>query len=131
MPRQPRIPAADAEAAPVRAAQQTIPRSRPAYSATQTGWLNVDLNHFAARVLQDALTEAVADYWEHRAQQWEAAAPCKDDYHGRASRTELLEARERCQEVARACRRHAVLVRSLAPEDISDDVWDAIEVAAR
>jgi hypothetical protein len=87
----------------------------------------VDLNHFAARVLQDALTEAIAGYWERRARQWEAAAPCKDDYHGRASRSELLEAWEQCQEVARACRSHAALLRSLAPAGISDDVWDAIE----
>jgi hypothetical protein len=130
-PRQRRIPAADTEAAPVRAAQQISPRSRPAYAAPQTGQLNVDLNHFAARVLQDALTEAIATYWERRAQQWAAAAPCKDDYQGRASLTELLEAWERCQEVARACRRHAALLRSMAPEGISDEVWDAIEEAAR
>jgi hypothetical protein len=115
----------------VRAAQQIIPRSRSAYTAAQTGWLNVDLNHFAARVLQDALTEAIAGYWERRARQWEAAAPRKGDYHGRASRTELLDARERCQEVARACRWHAALLRSLALGEISDDVWDAIEEAAR
>ena len=95
----------------------------------QPGWLNVDLNHFAARVLQDALTEAMAGHWDRRAQQWEAAAPCKGDYHGGASRTELLEAFERCQGIARACRSHAGLLRSLAPEDISDEVWDAIEEA--
>jgi hypothetical protein len=130
-PRQRRISAADAEAAPVRAAQQIISRSRPAHTAAQKGRLNVDLNHFAARILQDALTEATAGYWERRAQQWEAAAPCKGDYQGQASRTELLEAWERCKEVARACRRHAALLRSLAPEDISDEVWDAIQVAPR
>jgi hypothetical protein len=81
--------------------------------------------------LQDALTEAIAGYWERRARQWEVAAPCKGDYHGRASRNELLEAWERCQEIARACRRHAALLRSLSPEDISDDVRDAIQEAAR
>ena len=126
-PRRRRVRAADTEDTPARAAQQIIPRSRPADTAAQTGPLNVDLNHFAARVLQDALTEAIAGYWERRARQWEVAAPRKGDYHGQASRTELFQAWERCQEIACACRRHATLLRSLVPGEISEDVWDAIE----
>ena len=39
--------------------------------------LTLDLDHFRARVLQDALTEARADQWLRRAQQFEDAAPRK------------------------------------------------------
>jgi hypothetical protein len=121
----------DAEGRPARRPQQIIHRSGPAYRATPTGWLNVDLDHFAARVLQDALTEATADYWDRRAQQFEDAAPCDDDDHGRAAHDELDDAWERCQDIARACKLHAALLRSLVPQDVSDEVGVAIEEARR
>jgi hypothetical protein len=86
--------------------------------------------HLAARVLQDALTEATNAYWEHRAQQFEDAAPRLDEYHGDATRDDLNEAWTRCHATAAACRRHADLIRQESPEPISEEVGDVLgEVA--
>ena len=52
----------------------------------------IDLEHFAGRILQDALTKATAGYWLRRADQF--AAVGNPD----------------CDEIATACRNHARLV---------------------
>jgi hypothetical protein len=92
--------------------------------------INIDIDHFRARVLQDALTEATAQYWIHRAQQFEAAAPQPSDYNGQASYEQLLEAWAQCLATAFACRRHAELIMQGRPEPISDEVLAALgEVA--
>jgi hypothetical protein len=90
--------------------------------------INIDLDHFRARVLQDCLTEATARYWERRAQQFEDAAPRKGDRHFHAPADELLDSYERCMATALACRRHAQLLRDGRPEDIKDEIR-AVEVA--
>ena len=54
--------------------------------------INIDIDHFRARILQDALTEATAQYWIHRAHQFQQAAPRLDEYHGQATRDELNQA---------------------------------------
>jgi hypothetical protein len=88
--------------------------------------LTVDLEHFRARLLQDWLTEATAAYWVHRAYQFQEAAPKPGDFPGQASRTQLAEARRRCQAIALACRRRAQLIMDGRPEEISREVIDAI-----
>lgn len=86
--------------------------------------------HLTARVLQDALTEATADYWERRAQQFEDAAPKLGEFHGNATRDELNEAWARCHATAAACRAHADLISGEYPEEISDEVLTVLgEVA--
>lgn len=40
------------------------------------------LDHFRARVLQDAFAEATADYWLRRAEAYEAARPRLTDHPG-------------------------------------------------
>lgn len=62
-----------------------------------------------ARVLQDALSEATADYWLRMADRLEDAAPKPDDYPGRATPEALWAARERCLGAAAACRARASL----------------------
>ncbi|MFZ2625644.1 MAG: hypothetical protein WAX29_10460, partial [Propionibacterium sp.] len=47
------------------------------------------LDMFVRRVVVDALNEASAAYWEHRAEVLADAAPKLDEFHGRASRSEL------------------------------------------
>lgn len=94
------------------------------------GGLAVDLDHFRARVLQDALTTATADHWDKRAREWRAAAPTPDDFHGHCTREELREQWRRCMDTALACQRHADLIRSGRPEPIAGDVWDALEEAS-
>ena len=48
--------------------------------------ISIDLDHFRARILQDALTEATAQYWVHRAHQFQQAAPRLGKFHGDATR---------------------------------------------
>lgn len=75
--------------------------------------LNEDLqqyvDHFRARVLQDAVTEATVTYWHRRADDLEAARSRPGDYQGQAS-LERIRARDaRLSAAARACRRRASL----------------------
>ena len=86
--------------------------------------------HLAARVLQDALTEATAEYWLHRADQFEAAAPSLGEFHGHATRDQLNEAWTRCHATAAACRAHADLISGEYPEPISDEVTSVLEEVA-
>jgi hypothetical protein len=88
--------------------------------------IDIDVDHFRARVLQDCLTEATAGYWLRRGHQFQQAAPRKGDFHGRASNDELMDAYERCQAIALACRRRAQLIMDGRPEEISREVLDAI-----
>jgi hypothetical protein len=92
--------------------------------------ITIDLDHFRARILQDALTEATAQYWLHRAEQFEAAAPQPGDYYGQATQEELAKAWVQCKTAAAACRWHAELLRQEAPEPISDEVWTVLEEVA-
>jgi hypothetical protein len=89
--------------------------------------INIDIEHFKARLLQDALTEATAQCWIHRAHQFQQAAPRKGDYHGLAGRDELLDRWERCKATEQACLRHAQLVANFGPEPISTEVWEVLE----
>ncbi len=92
--------------------------------------LQLDLDHFRARVLQDALTEATADYWQQRAQAFEDAAPRLDEYHGHATREQLNDAWIQCMATAEACRRHAILIISEHPEEIGEEVWAVLREVA-
>ena len=92
--------------------------------------IDIDIDHFRARVLQDCLTEATASYWIHRAHQFQQAAPRLDEFHRDATREELNEAWTRCHATSQACLQHADLLRGDYPEPISDEVWDVLgEVA--
>ena len=92
--------------------------------------IQIDLDHFRARILQNALIEATAQYWIHRAQQFEDAAPRVGEFHGNATPDELRQRWYDCMGTATACRRRAELIRSNYPEPISDEVGDVLgEVA--
>jgi hypothetical protein len=92
--------------------------------------ISIDIDHFRARVLQDCLTEATAQYWVHRAYQFQQAAPRLEEFHGNATREELNEAWTRCHATAAACQAHAELISGEYPEPITDEVWDGLgEVA--
>ena len=96
----------------------------------QRSFITIDLDHFRARILQDALTEATAQYWVHRAHQFQQAAPRLGEYHGTATRDELNEAWTRCMATAQACLAHAQFLIDERCEEISDEVWDVLgEVA--
>jgi hypothetical protein len=92
--------------------------------------LKIDIDHFRGRILQDALTEATAQYWIHRAHQFQQAAPRVDEYRGQATRDELNQRWLECMATSQACLNHAELIRQESPEPISEEVWDALgEVA--
>jgi hypothetical protein len=92
--------------------------------------ISIDLDHFRGRILQDALTEATAQYWVHRAHQFQQAAPRLEEYRGQATREQLRERWYECVATSQACLRHADLLRGDYPEPISDEVWDVLgEVA--
>jgi hypothetical protein len=92
--------------------------------------ISIDLDHFRARILQDALTEATAQYWVHRAYQFHQAAPKLGEFHGDATRDELNEAWRRCHATTQACLSHADLLRGDYPEPISDEVASVLEEVA-
>ncbi len=70
------------------------------------------VENFQRRVVQDAVAEAVAATWRRRADAFEDARPRAEDFHGRASRTDLRERDARLAAVATACRRRATVALS-------------------
>jgi hypothetical protein len=92
--------------------------------------IKIDIDHFRARILQDALTEATAQYWVHRAHQFQQAAPRLDEYRGQATSEHLTERWVECMATMQACLSHAELLRQEAPEPISDEVWTVLEEVA-
>ena len=89
------------------------------------------LETFTRRVIVDALNEATAAYWAHRADVLEAAAPRPDEFHGKATREELSAAWRRCHADADMCRRHAALLRDRSVSACRDDWADLVDLEAR
>jgi len=92
--------------------------------------ISIDIDHFRARILQDCLTEATAQYWVHRAHQFQQAAPQLDEFHGDATREELNEAWTRCHATSQSCLQHADLIRGDYPAPISDEVTSVLKEVA-
>jgi hypothetical protein len=89
--------------------------------------VNLDVEHFRERVLQDALTEATRSYWLQRAETFEAAKPRLGEYHGAATNKDLRDAWRRCDRIARACRARAEV--SLL-DDLGPEIRDALREVA-
>lgn len=89
--------------------------------------LELDVDHFRTRVLQDALTQATSAYWLRRAATLEAARHRPGvDFRGRASDDELRVRWVELTAAAAACRaRAAVGLGADALADI-DDVLRAV-----
>lgn len=71
--------------------------------------LTEHIEHFRKRVVQDALTEAMADYWNRRAAVMEWARPRPDEFHGEATTEQLREQWYRLTATAEACRQRATV----------------------
>jgi hypothetical protein len=84
----------------------------------------VDAEHFRCRVLQDALTEALAGYWETRARTLLAACSQPGDFLGRATPEQVAERDQRLRDDAERCLRHAAVIRS--DSAISADVTNVL-----
>lgn len=88
------------------------------------------IDQIRARLLQDALAQATAQFWRRRAADFENARPRRGEFHGRAT-TEELNARDaRCAALAEACRNHADLLETGAPDYMKREVADVLAEAA-
>lgn len=91
----------------------------------------VDVEHFRARVLQDALNEASAMYWRRRAAMFEWAKPRRGDDRGRRAglpplaASDIAAASTRCTSIAAACRARAQ-VAQVRDDRIEVDIWTAL-----
>src|SRR5215208_7075537 len=93
-------------------------------SGGSTGYLD----HFRARVLQDALTSALVSFWHRRAAQFDEVTglPPIPLYADQAT----VERAPASMRVAVACRRHDALIASMRPEPISPAVRAVLEEVA-
>lgn len=69
------------------------------------------IDHFQRRVVQDAVNEATAVYWQRRADMFEWARPRPGDRLGRDGRAGAAEIDRRCKAAADACRARAAVLR--------------------
>ncbi|MGI8702382.1 MAG: hypothetical protein ACR2JU_14495 [Nocardioidaceae bacterium] len=76
------------------------------------------IDHFRARVVQDAFAEATGDCWRRRAEALEAARPRRGDFNGHATRADLQLRYDRLTELAAACRA-AATVALIREEDVA------------
>jgi len=86
----------------------------------------IDVDHFGARVLQDALAEATAAYWRKRAADYERARSRPGDYQGQATAAQIAVADARLTAQADACRARAAA--ALQDSDVLDLVVQAVLV---
>jgi len=77
------------------------------------------VEHFRQRVLQDALAEASASYWERRAQAFENARPRPGEFHGKRTPQRLQAKYDELTAIAQACRNRAALglMPGIDPDD--------------
>lgn len=81
--------------------------------------MSLDLDHFSARILQDALTEATSSYCGRRAREFERARSRPGDYTGQATPGEIRAADARLTAAAQACRARATLA-------LDDDLTESV-----
>lgn len=86
------------------------------------------VEHFRARILQDALNEATSSYWLRRAERFEAARPRVGEHHGNQTVDQLRSKWLELTEIATACRNAATLARYQT--DVTDEVVEAVREVA-
>lgn len=72
------------------------------------------VRQFRIRVLQEAITQSMADFWDRRAATFEAARPRTGDYLGKSTPAQRTELDESLRARAEACRARAALLRQRA-----------------
>ncbi|MGH3496299.1 MAG: hypothetical protein ACRDP1_02390 [Nocardioidaceae bacterium] len=79
------------------------------------------IEHFRARVAQDALNQATSRYWHLRAQTFDDARPQPGDYTGNATPTQIAAQDARLTETAQACRNRATicLLQTIEPGTVT------------
>lgn len=87
------------------------------------------LEHFVARLLQDAMSSALASTWLRRAETFEAARSRPGDFLGQATAEDIHDADARLTGIANACRARAAI--ALIPGDVIDDsILDVLDEVA-
>ncbi len=86
------------------------------------------VEHFRARVLQDALNEATASYWTRRAEAFEWARPSLADFPGDTTLEQRRAKWRELTEIATACRNRATV--SLMQDGIEPEVVAALREAS-
>ena len=81
------------------------------------------LDHFALRLLTDALNEQTRRYWLKRAEDFENAKPTPGQHHGRLTADQIRAQWRELDQIARACRARAEVspLEDIAPEALA--VW--------
>lgn len=90
--------------------------------------LSAYVEHFRARVLQDALNEATSSYWLRRADQFTAAMPRPGEFNGQRTGDQLNEKVVELTAIVQACRVRASV--SLLQTDIGPEVAAALQEAS-
>jgi hypothetical protein len=83
--------------------------------------LSEHIEHFRARVMQEALAEATSSYHERRAAMFDWARPRDGDFTGQATAEQIAAQDQRLARVAQSCRaaaRIAVLQDGRGPERV-------------
>jgi hypothetical protein len=80
--------------------------------------VTLDLEHFAHRVIQDALAEATSRYWQRRARAFDQAHHGRHDFLGRTTPEQRSAHDAEMTAIATACRHRA----DLAPFQVVDEV---------
>ena len=92
--------------------------------------LDLNLDHFVTRVLQDAFTEATAIYWTRRSMDFLNARSRPGDWPGGSTPEDIAAMDSRLTGLANACRARASLA-PLQDNEIDDAVVDVLtEVAS-
>lgn len=88
--------------------------------------VGLDLDHFAMRLLTDAIGEATRAYWLKRAADFENARPRIGDFHGQATPAQLRERWHKLTAVANACRARAQVAPLPGIDPEVERVWGEV-----
>jgi len=90
--------------------------------------VHVDVEHFRSRVLQDALTEALAGYWRTRAAALLASCSRPGDFHGLSTAEDIAARDARLRADAARCLQHAYVIE--LGSEVSPDVVNVLSEVA-
>jgi len=82
--------------------------------------MSINLDHFSARILQDAFMTGRQSFWKRRAHEFESARSRPNDYLGKATAADVAAMDARLTGLARACRARAELAPFIDEDDAGD-----------
>lgn len=85
------------------------------------------LEHFARRIIADAVNEASAAYWRRRAAAFERAMARPGDFTGLCSVEQIEANNAKLAETAAACRAHAQVVEMFGQELFSPEITAVLD----